>query len=159
MFNESFWVGAAFVVFVMLVFKPLRNIITGALDKHSAAVKKELEEAQKLKEKAQEVLAAYERDHRNAAAEIEKIMAYAKDEAARITREEEAKLKGYLTRRTELAMQKIAQAEAAVIKELQEHASDITVSAARVLIAEHLSKEAAEELVSKSLFDIARKFH
>lgn len=159
MFNESFWVGAAFVVFVMLVYKPLRNLITGALDKHSTAVKKELDEAQKLKEKAQEILAAYERDHHNATIEIEKIMAYAQEEAARIVREEETKLKEQLAKRAELAMQKIAQAEAAVVKELQEHAADITVSAARVLIAEYLSKEAAEELVSKSLFDIARKFH
>ncbi len=157
--DPSFWVGAAFVAFMALVFKPLKRVITGGLDKHALAVAKELDEARRLKEKAQEILAVYERDHRNAMVEIEKIMAYARNEAARITLEEETKLNDQLKKRTELAMQKITQAEASVIKELQERAANITVSAARALIAEYLSKDAAEKLVSQSIFDITRKLH
>ncbi|MCB2082054.1 MAG: F0F1 ATP synthase subunit B [Hyphomicrobiales bacterium] len=158
-FDQTFWVGVAFIIFVALIYKPVGRLIGKGLDVYARRIRKELDEALKLKEKAQEVLASYEREHRNASKEIEKILAYAREEAERITISEKQKLEEAIKKRTEMALQKIAQAEASVLKELQDNAADMTISAARALIAEHLSKEAAEELIAKSLFDIERKFH
>ena len=64
-----------------------------------------------------------------------------------------------LTKRTELAMQKIGQAESSVVADLRANALNITMDAARSLILESMSPEVAEEILSKAFQDIELKLH
>ena len=55
------WVAVAFVFFLVALFKPIRNMLTGTLDKRAETIKAELDEAQRLREEAQHTLAEYQR--------------------------------------------------------------------------------------------------
>ncbi len=158
-FDESFVIALAFTIFIVLVAKPVFSLVTRGLDKRSDGIKDELEEAMQLKEEAQALLASYQRKQKKSMEEAEEIIAHAKLEADRIVKDAKKRVEEDIAKRTELALQKIAQAEANVFQEIRENAVDITVSAARTLIAENLSKEAAEVLVSKAIHDIDQKFH
>ena len=72
MFNfadPSTWVSIFFFTFVaILVWKKVPDLIGEALDKRSADIQKELDEARKLREEAQHILAEYQRKAREAEA-------------------------------------------------------------------------------------------
>ena len=55
--DPTFWVAVAFVVFVVLVFKPIKGALIGGLDAKIAEIRREVEEAEKLREEAQSLLA------------------------------------------------------------------------------------------------------
>ena len=158
-FDEAFWVAVSFVLFIALVFRPVKRLMSGGLDKRSEAIRKELDEAVALKEEAQALLASYQRKHRKAEKEAQAIIEHAEEQARRIVKESRKHVEEDVKKRTELALQKIAQAEKAVIKEIRDNAVDITVAATQMLITEHLDKEGAEDLVATAVSSMDRKFH
>ena len=57
-FGASFWLSVAFLIFVGLVAKPVGRVVGNALDARADRIRQELDEALKLKEEAQALLAA-----------------------------------------------------------------------------------------------------
>ena len=80
-FDSTFWVAIAFLVFIIAVFKPLRKATAGALDDKIAQIRREVEEAQRLREEAQSTLASYQLKQRDAGQEVQLMMEQAKSEA------------------------------------------------------------------------------
>jgi len=156
-FDATFWVGIAFVVFVglMLYFKVHRMII-GALDERAARIRGELEEAQRLREEAQALLASYERKQRDAMAEIEAIRQHAREEAAREAERASEKLEESLKRREELSLEKIALAEAQAAREVREAAVEAAIAAAGEVIRARLDQDGAKTLVENTIKDLRR---
>jgi regulator of protease activity HflC (stomatin/prohibitin superfamily) len=78
----EFWVAVAFVAFVLiLLYYKVPALIAKTLDERAAAIRKELDEARRLREEAQNLLADYQRKHRNAGQEAETIVEQARREA------------------------------------------------------------------------------
>ncbi|MFN7635030.1 MAG: F0F1 ATP synthase subunit B, partial [Acetobacteraceae bacterium] len=82
--NSNFWVAIAFVIFVVLAFRPASKALTAALDGRADRIRKELEEATRLREEAERTLADYQRRQRDALQEAEAIIAQARAEAERM---------------------------------------------------------------------------
>ena len=158
-FDESFVVAISVLVFVLLVGKKLGKLVAGGVDTRNVSIKKELDQAISLKEEAQALLASYQRKQKKALEEAEDIIANAKEEAERIVNGTRKKVEEELAKRSEIAVQKIAQAEANAIQGIRENAVDLTISAARQLILENMNKESAEQLVKNAIGDLNRKFH
>ena len=110
--SAEFWVAVAFVLFVgvLLRFGWGRGI--AALDKRAANIKNKLDEAIRLREEAQELLASYQRKQRDAEKEAADIIAHAEAEAGRLRAEAEEELAATVSRRTDTALAKISQMEA-----------------------------------------------
>ena len=53
--NATLWVAISFVIFVILVFKPLKNMMLTSLDTKIAELKSQLEESKKIKEDAEKL--------------------------------------------------------------------------------------------------------
>ena len=62
--NATLWVAISFVIFVFLVFKPLKNMLT-SLDKKIEELKHQLEESKKLKEDADKLFTEQKKIRRN----------------------------------------------------------------------------------------------
>ncbi len=159
MFDEHFWVAVSFVCFVLAVYKPVAGFIAKALDSKIARIRSELEDVLKLKHEAEAILKAYREKNANAEKEAAEIIENARLEAKEIIDEAKKSLEYAITKRTELATQKIAQAEAEALRSIKDNAVDITVSAAKSLIMENLSREASEELLLSAIESLERKFH
>jgi len=82
--QPEFWVAASFVAFFVVVWKPLRSALVGGLDARAERIRKELDEAQRLREEAQTLLADFQRKQRDAIQEAETIVARARGEAERL---------------------------------------------------------------------------
>lgn len=157
--SSTFWVGVAFVVFVIAAFKPAKRILTQALDGKIATIRAEVEEAQRLREEAQTMLASYQRRQREAIQEAEQIIAHAREEADRVKAKAEADLEDAITRREQQAADKIAQAEASAIEEIREKAVDMAIEATASLLEEKMAGKAGEQAVADAIKDIPNKLH
>lgn len=159
MFDEKFWVFVAFAIFVAAAARPVGRIIAAALDERSNRIKEELENAVKMREEAQLLLASFQRKQHDAIKEAEDIIARAKAEADMMLDQAEKALETALNHRIEGAMEKIVQAQKSMVQEVKEHAIDIAISASHALIREQLDKPTAEALFDGAIQDIRKKMH
>ena len=155
--DPTFWVAVAFVVFVVLVFKPIKGALIGGLDAKIAEIRQEVEEAEKLREEAQSLLANYQRQQRQAIQDAEAIVARAKEEAERHRAEADEAMKDMVRRQEEQAREKIAQAEAAAIQEVRSMSVELAMAAAEKLLADRLAGDEGSRLIDNSIEDIPRK--
>jgi F-type H+-transporting ATPase subunit b len=158
--NAEFWVAVAFVIFVgFAVYMGLHRTIMDALDQRSARIKAELDEAVRLKEEAQNLLAQYQRKHQEAEREAEVIIASAKSEAERVAAEAKAKMEDFVARRTRMAETKIAQAEHQALADVRAAAAEAAVAAAERILSESVKGKTADDLVAQGIRDLKTKLN
>ncbi|MFG1401697.1 F0F1 ATP synthase subunit B family protein [Xanthobacter sediminis] len=154
------WVAIAFLVFVgILLYAGTHRAIASALDKRGARIAAELEEARRLKEEAQKLVAEFKRKQREAEAEAESIVTAAKAEAERLAAEAKAKLEDFVSRRTKMAEEKIAQAEKQAIADVKAIAADTASRAAEGLLSAAATGQTAERLISTALSEVKSKLN
>jgi len=149
--DAEFWVLLAVLVFGAGVWKPVRRFVVGTLDQRALRIEGELDEARRLREEAELLLADYRRKEREAAAEAEAIIAHAREEAERIAAQSARDLDQAVTRRQLLAEERIAQAEAKAVEEIRAVAVDVAINAAREVIAAELDRQRSEALLDTAI--------
>ena len=155
--DATFWVGAAFVLFVgILVYLKVPGMLTGALDERAKKISNDLDQARELREEAQVLLATYQRKQRDALKEAEEIIAHAKEEAMREAEQAEKKLEEAIARRQQAALNKIALAEAQAENEVRDTAIEIAVAAATAVVAQQVRGDRADVLVDTAIQDLRR---
>ena len=157
--SPEFWVAVAFVIFVGLAFKKVRDGLTTALDGRSARIKAQLDEAQSLREDAQALLAEYQRKQRSAGEEAKAFVEHAKAEAERSREQAQADLEKAIERREQQALEKIEQAEAAALKEVRDQAVDLAIAATTQLLNESVAAQKGESLVDEAIAELPEKLH
>lgn len=157
--DPAFWVALAFIIAVLVLFKPAGKMIVGGLDKRSDRIRDELDEARRLREEAQELLASYERKQREAEKEAEGIVAHAKEEAERLSRRAAAELEAQVARRRQQALDRIGQAESDAVREVRAAAVDLALKATRKLLAEKIGEEQQSKLVDEAIAEIGKRLH
>ena len=151
----EFWVAVAFVAFLaILVYYKVPKLLAKALDERAEAIRKELDEARRLREEAQALLADYQKRHRNVGQEAEAIVDLARREAEAFAQETRASLKETLERRTKLAEDKIARAEAQAVDEVRASAIDVAVAAAERILREKMAGSGGAALIDQSIRDL-----
>jgi F-type H+-transporting ATPase subunit b len=158
--NPEFWVALGFVVIIAIfVRQGVPRMIGTMLDARAAAIKAELDEARRLRDEAASLLASYSAKAANAEREAEAIVADARADAERFASDARTHLRTQLERRTQMAQEKIAQAEAQAMAEIRAAAADIATAAAEKLIAARLDETRASALIEKSLKDLPEKLN
>ncbi len=154
------WVAIAFVLFLaLLVYLGAHRRVIGGIDARQARIKAELDEAVRLRQEAQAVLAEFERKARDAEGEAVAIVASATAEAERLAVEAKARMEDFVLRRTRMAETKIAQAEAQALADVRAAAADTAVAAAETILAAAAKGKVAEGLLAKGIEDIKNKFN
>lgn len=159
-FDAEFFVAVGFVIFMgVLAYVGVHRTVLSALDKRSERIKSELDEARRLRDEAAKVLAEYQKKQGEAQKEADTIVAGAKAEAERMAAEADAKLADFVTRRTKMAEQKIAQAEAQALADVRNAATEAAVSAAEVVLTQSAKGAVADTLVAKGIEDVKSKLN
>ncbi len=149
--DPEFWVLVAAVIFVAAVWKTARKALFGSLDERAARIRAELDEARKLRDEAEQLLAQYQQKERDAAAEAEAIITHASQEADRITAQSARDLEESLARRQRLAEERIAQAETKALDEIRAVAVDVAIGAARAVIVSEMDEERGGALLDAAI--------
>jgi F-type H+-transporting ATPase subunit b len=151
-FEPEFWVAISFFIFVgVLLYLGVHKKLAAALDARAETIAKELDEAKRLREEAEKVLADYKRKQGDAVKEAEAIVSLAAKEAEILAAETRRSMNEHFERRMKLAEDKIARAEAEALREVRAAAADAAVAAAQSLIAKSLTPETADKLVKQGI--------
>ncbi len=159
-YAPEFWVGVSFFLFIgILFYYEVPRKLGQALDKRAEEISKELEEARKLRQEAEAVLADYRKREKEAENEAGDIVKLAKKEAQSYAAETRTAMQEQFERRTKLAEEKIARAEAQAIADVRAASIEAAVTAARSMIAEKLTPETADKLLQESIDSLQSKLN
>lgn len=158
--NPVFWVMIAFLLFMgLLIWKRVPALIGNALDSRAEAIRNELDEARRLRDEAQALLADYQRKSREAEDEAKAILEQAKRESATLAAETRKNLTEAVERRAKMAEDKIARAEAQALSEVRAAAVDNAIAAAEKILKERATGASAGTLIDTSLRDLEGKLN
>lgn len=158
-FDETFWVALAFFVTIGILWRPLTKLIFGGLDGRSDRIRSELDEARRLREEAQDLLASYERKQREAEKEAAALIEHAEEEAERHAKHAAEALEAALKRRRELAMERIAQAEHDAVRHVRAAATELALKATRKLLTDKIDDGKQAELIDNAIGDVEDRLH
>ena len=158
--DATFWATVGLFIFLAIViYAGVPGMVAKSLDARADKIRNELEEARRLREEAQQLLAEYQRKRKEAEQEAGDIVAAAKREATMLVAEAKKNTEDYVARRTVLAEQKIAQAERDAVNEVRSSAVDVAVAAAGRLLADRVDTKADAALFKSALDDVKTRLN
>ncbi len=155
--DPALWVAISFLLFLgILGYYKVHALVAKALDERAETIRRRLDEAARLHEEARAVLADYKKKQQEAVAEAEAIKALARKEAEAYAEETRRALAESLARRTQMAEEKIAQAEAQALQDVRNVAAELAVTLAEKLVAEKMTEAHQDKLVDETIDHIRR---
>lgn len=153
------WLILALVVLIAIAFRPAKKAIIEGLDGRAEKIRKELEEAQHLREEAKTALANIQRKHRDAMQEAEQITAHAKAEAERLVKHAEEDLAASLKRREVAAFERLSQAEAKAVAEVRSTAVEAAVRATATLMGSQVDAGKQASLIDDAIAELPQRLN
>lgn len=154
--DSNFWVLLAAIGFAAIVWKKGRKPIVDMLDSRTERIRAELEEAERLRNEAQDLLSETQKKHRDALQTAQKILDNAQKNAAALEVDAQRKLEESLKRREEQLLDRIQRAEIAAVQELRAQAADIATRAAEIMLEEALAKRGGK-LVDEAIDELPQR--
>ncbi len=155
--DPTFWVAVCVgLFFLVLVWKGVFKSMGQALDARADKIKADLDEARRLREEAQALLASYQRKQKEAEEQAEGIIQQARKDAEAMAAKSRADLKDRLERRAAMAEAKIASAEAQALAEVRAKAADLAVSSAEKLLKGNLTSADHTSLVKEGIANMGK---
>jgi len=150
--DPAFWTAISLLLFIaLLLVLNVQGALVKSLDARSGAIRTEIDEARRLRDEAQALLAEHQRRRREAQAETEDILAQARAEAEHAAQEARADLADLIERRRKQAESKIAQAEKQATKDIRAYAASVSIGAARRFISGQMDDRRSSELVDGAI--------
>jgi F-type H+-transporting ATPase subunit b len=151
------WLLVSLIILIALIYKPLTRAIFGALDGHAAKVRAELDQAKRLREEAQHLLAEHQRQLASGQDQATAIVEQARREAERHTDRQRRELESSLSRRAEQALDRIAQEEARALQEVRGYAASLAVRTTERLLREQIDEAQAKALLDDAIGEVGRR--
>ena len=157
MFNEHFIVAVTFVVFIVLVYKPMKNAIIDALDQHTADAIKNLQISRQVFEEAQAMLTEIQKKYKEAEKNSKDIITKANEEAEAIMREATIEFENISNKKTQVALFRLAQQEQRIMEHLKESIIQRAIEEVNQTLLKQLDKTAQMKLIDDSIERIGKK--
>jgi F-type H+-transporting ATPase subunit b len=154
---EYFWLLISLIILVLVLWKPVKEQLIGALDRRADQIRRELDEAQRLREEAQALLARHQRQLHDGEGLAASILQHGAEENVRVEKQLRADLAASIERRTRAAEERIAQEEASAVAEIRGKAADLAIRTTRRLLAEQLDPAKEQDLISSAIKDVRQK--
>ena len=152
--SPEFWVGMAFVLVVVVLIKPISKMVKSALINRRQGIIDRINEAEKLRDEAQELLAQYERKFLHAKDEAQEILDKSSAEIKNLTEYELQKMEKELAIRQKEVDRTIDSAIEKTKNEVNLLASTKAINMVKVYIADTLDKKHHTKLIDNSIKNI-----
>ena len=150
--DATFWVAVSFFIFFGgLVYLKIPQKINNSLTDSISRIKKELKEAEQLKEEAKNLLSDYESKIDKSKKETKKIIDSARAESEKAIIEKTKKFHQIIDERKKSMEQKIVQLKENALKDIRNISIKISIQTAESLIKNSIDKNKLENLYAKSL--------
>ena len=150
--NAAFWVAISFFIFCgALIYLKVPQLIHNSLNERILAIKRELEEAVKLKEEAKDLLSNYENKIIKAQKETSDIINNAKKESEKIIVDSTEKFHKTMENKKKATEQKIVQMKEDSLKDIKNASVNITFKTVEELIKNSIDKNKLDNIYAKNL--------
>ena len=150
--DATFWVAVAFVIFIIvLVYLKVPNKVNALLNKLIEDIKKELNDAEKLKKDSQNLLNESQEKLENAKRESDEIIKKAREESEKLVIEMNNKFFQTCENRKKITEQKILQMKENAIINIKSTIVKISMAAVEKLIKTSINKSKLDNLFKENL--------
>ncbi|MFP4098562.1 MAG: hypothetical protein ACLFP8_01875 [Alphaproteobacteria bacterium] len=154
-----FWYTISFAMFLGAMWKFALPLLNRYLDARIAEIVKNLEEAENLRIEAQEMLAQYQRKHRDALHESKKIIEAAREKARLYKERAESELDKTIEMREKQLIARLERMEKNAINKIQIYAAYLSIDATREMIEKRMTKKVNDRLLEESISNIKQNVH
>jgi len=150
--DATFWVGVSFVIFFgVLIYLKVPQKINELLDKVISDIKNEIDESEKLRLEAKNLLDNSQAKLESAQKESKKIIDQAKKESESLTIEMNNKFHKSLEIKKVLAENKISQMKECALKEIKDNSIKLSIESVKKIISTSIDKSKLDNLFEKNL--------
>ena len=150
--DATFWVAISFFIFLgLILYLKVPYKINNALSQKIDVIKKEIEEAEKLKEEAKNLLSAYESKIDKSKKETKEIIDVAKKTSEKNIIEKTEKFHQMIEEKKKNAEQKILQMKENALKDIKATSAKIAIKAVENIVANSIDKAKLKNLYNKNL--------
>ena len=155
MFSDpQFWVFIAFIIFIGVMIKPVRKILSINLGDKIQEIKDSIDQAEKIKNDAQLALSEIKKRQNEVKGEIDLIEQEAKEKITIIENNVHTKLIDQINKRNALASVKIDQMTRDANTEIQKHITQIAISATVNILEKKLNDKEKQNLINQSVNEL-----
>ena len=150
--DATFWVAISFFIFFgVLIYLKVPQKMNNLLNGQIKEIKKELDEAEKLKVEAKNLLSDYENKIDKSKKEVQEIINLAKKDSEKTILERTEKFHQTMESKKKNAEQKIVQMKENALKDIKNISVKISMDAVEHLIKNSIDKIKLEKFYTKSL--------
>jgi F-type H+-transporting ATPase subunit b len=150
--DATFWVAISFFIFLgVLIYLKVPQKMNNLLSNQIKEIKKELDEAEKLKVEAKNLLSDYENKIDKSKKEVQEIINLAKKDSEKTILERTEKFHQTMESKKKNTEQKILQMKENALKDIKNISVKISVEAVEHLIKNSIDKNKLEKLYTNSL--------
>ena len=151
--ESEFWVGVGLLIFlgILIFVAKAHKAMAAALDAKAATIQANLDEAARIRDEAQRLLAELQAERAAAEKNAQEMLATAQEQVRQFEIDAKAKLEEGLVRRQKLTEQRIAVAEAQAAAEVKAAAADLAAAMAERVLSERLAGAKSDPLVDRAL--------
>lgn len=151
-----FWIGVAFILAVSLIIKPIVSFTKKALQQRVTNVINDIDEAVKLRDDAQVLLADYERKFINVEKEAQQILDRGRKNLQNLQNIETAKMKENVQNKERETQRRILTSTEKAKNEISSSVSNLSIGLAQRVINKYLANTAKSQLIDEAIADLDR---
>lgn len=149
--SAEFWVGMAFLLVVLGLFRPITKIIRAMLHRKISGIISRLDEASQLQVDAQKLLSEYERKYLSAKDEADTILKKSQKEVDYFKTESLSRLEQEMKLKTSEAEERLNSAKEKASQEITSLTSELAIQAVKQAIYSKLDNKEKSKLIDNSI--------
>ena len=152
MIDATFWVMISFFAFIgLLIYFKIPQKIKTSLEENISNIKKEIDEADKLKEEAKNILIEHEKKISNSKAEVKQLINKANEEAEKNMIKTNRDFHNLMDNRKKNAEERIKQLKNEALKDIKNASVKIAIESVEKLIKNSMDKSKLDKIYSSSI--------
>ena len=150
--DATFWVMISFFAFIgLLIYFKIPQKIKTVLNENINIIKNQIEDAEKLKEEAKNILTEHEKKISNSKAEVKQLLSKANEEAEKNVIKTNRDFHNLMETRKKNAEERIKQLKYQALKDIKNASVKIAIESVEKLIKNSLDKSKLDKIYSSSI--------
>ena len=150
--DATFWVMVSFFLFIgLLIYFQIPQKIKSSLDENIGGIKNQIDEADKLKEDAKNILTEHEKKISNSKAEVELLISKANEEAEKNVIKTNQNFHNLMDNRKKNAEERIKQLKNQALKDIKNTSVKIAIESVEKLLKNSLDKSKLDKIYTSSI--------
>ena len=149
--DAKFWTAVAFVIFIVLTFKPVKSILIKGLDEKIKLIKNNINNAENIENDAKKLLSDLKIREKNLNKKIDEFNKSTKLKIENLEKEMSSKLEQQINRKKELNELKIKQLEQEASEEIKNKTSYLAIKIVKNYLENKLDEKSKDKIFQDSL--------